>query len=443
MPGATRTDKDPADKIVRAHSSAIQITHRVSLVQHKAWLILLRNAYYELPDPTVKKHRLRLSELATYLGYKSNRNDGYLKKLLEDLVDTTVTWNIFEKESDAEWGVAAMLAGCKVKGGVVEYDYSTFLREKLHNPKMFALLNLKILNQFKSKYALALYNLCKDYVGVTQTPYIELDQFRDFMGLEKHEYPDFKSLNRRVIKEPIQEINKLSDIFVSVEYTRYQRRVAGLRFRMRKNPQLAFDLASINNPPFDTAVKENKDPLYRRLLLFGLSGRQAGKALEDYPREYIAANLDVVERQCESGAVRNVAAYTLKALAEDFRPMRPLPSPAEERGRQERRSGEIKRELESFNAARLEGLAGKLAPGTRKKLEQKFLEENKGNVFIADGHAKEGFKNLHVRLAFQDFLSRGGSLPKPSIKEVNGHLRQQGFDPAECEDEISEFFEKL
>lgn len=233
------------NKLIKAHSSALHVTHKLSIVQHKAWLVLLRNAYHGVTNPDVKKHRMKLSELATYLGRANNGNDGYFTEILEGLVEKKVRWDIFSKEGGAEWGITTMLGGCRVKKGVVEYDYSEFLREKLYNPKMFALLNLRILNRFSSKYSLAIYNLCKDYAGEGHTPLIELPQFREFMGLEESEYPTFKSLNRRVLKTPMAEINQLSDIFVNAEYTKEKRRVVGLRFIIKDNPQLKLDIKSM------------------------------------------------------------------------------------------------------------------------------------------------------------------------------------------------------
>jgi hypothetical protein len=236
---------DNSDWLNGTRSSEIQITSKLSLVQHKAWLVLLRNAYQELRNQNIKKHRMRLSEFATYLGYGKNGGDGYFREILEGLVDTKVSWNILSKDGPGEWGMASMLAGLRVKNGVVEYDYSAFMRKKFYNSKMFALLNLQILDLFSSKYSLVIYNLCNDHTGTGRTPFIGLAQFREFVGLEQSEYPTFKSLNRRVIKEPVAEINRLSDILVNVEYSKEKRRVIGLEFVIRENPQLKLDIKNM------------------------------------------------------------------------------------------------------------------------------------------------------------------------------------------------------
>ncbi|MBF0634403.1 MAG: replication initiation protein, partial [Nitrospinae bacterium] len=136
------------DRRIGTQVSSIQITNKLSLVQHKAWLFLLRNAYREIPNPAVIKHRIPLSELAMYLGYPRNGGDGHFEKMLEGLVDAKVSWDILSKEGFRERGMASMLAGIAVKNGIVEYDYSEFMKEKFYNPKMFALFNLQTLNLF-------------------------------------------------------------------------------------------------------------------------------------------------------------------------------------------------------------------------------------------------------------------------------------------------------
>ena len=47
-------------------------------------------------------------------------------------------------------------------------------------------------------------------------------------------YPLFKLFNQRIIKEPIAEINRVSDFRVSVNYRRSGRKVTALKFKIRR-----------------------------------------------------------------------------------------------------------------------------------------------------------------------------------------------------------------
>ena len=111
-----------------------------------------------------------------------------------------------------------------------------------HNPSVYAKLNLHLQNQFKSQYALILWEICFDYFDtkrdVGETPFISLDTFKSLMGLGEADYPEFKILSRDLIKVAIKEINDLTDYHVEVEYKRITRKVAELKFHIAKVKQV-------------------------------------------------------------------------------------------------------------------------------------------------------------------------------------------------------------
>ena len=56
------------------------------------------------------------------------------------------------------------------------------------------------------------------------------------MGISAEQYPQFKEFNRRVIKEPVAEINRVTDFHVEVDYQRRGRgdKVIAVKFRIRR-----------------------------------------------------------------------------------------------------------------------------------------------------------------------------------------------------------------
>ena len=69
-------------EVIKA-SAAIQIENGITLLQRRAWNLLLANAYDELSSQ--EKHTVEVAELTRALGYAS-RNDAHLKRLLKELV---------------------------------------------------------------------------------------------------------------------------------------------------------------------------------------------------------------------------------------------------------------------------------------------------------------------------------------------------------------------
>ena len=226
------------DEVIKA-SPAIQIQNRITHLQRRAWNVLLANAYHELADKDI--HCVSMVELAAKLGFDS-KNDEYLKGMIKSLVDCTIEWNILGKNNKQVWGAASLLGSAEIENGICTYSFAAHLRHKLHNPIMYTKLNLRLQNQFKSQYALILWEVCFDYFNVErsrgETPFIPIETFRKLMGVESNEYPLFGELNRNVIKPAIKEINNLTDYFVEVEQKRFGRKIAELKFSIVKVKKL-------------------------------------------------------------------------------------------------------------------------------------------------------------------------------------------------------------
>ena len=222
------------NEVIKA-SPAIQIQSRISLLQRRAWNVLLANAYNELPDKDI--YSVSIVELSAKLGF-GDGNQEYLKEMLRSLRSCEVEWNLLNKDNKQEWGVAGLLAEVRIAEGICFYQFPHTLRLKLYNPRVYAKLNLRLQNQFRSRYALVLWEICFDYFDTErdrgETPFIALEVFKGLMGLEKDEYSVFKELNRNVIKPAIKEINDLTNYLVEVEPKRLGRRIGELKFRITK-----------------------------------------------------------------------------------------------------------------------------------------------------------------------------------------------------------------
>lgn len=248
------------------HSSAVQITNSITLLQRRAWNILLARAFDDLPSSD--RYQIRVRDLVEMLDYNSN-DDAHLKEALEKLTTTAVRWNILRKDQSTEWGVFPLLAGAVIKQGVLTYAFSPFLKERLHNPRMYARISLSFQNKFQSKHALALYELCLDYFdferGYGETPYISVEEFRELMGVDDDEYQAFARLNEKVIKRAVREINALSDLAVTVRFERKTRKIDALKFCVHRRMEMVLPFATMpaaektaSGKPIDKETREQR-----------------------------------------------------------------------------------------------------------------------------------------------------------------------------------------
>ena len=175
------------NEVIKA-SPAIQIQSKISLLQRRAWNVLLANAYHELPDKDI--HSVSVVELAAKLGF-GDGNQEYLKEMLRSLRSCEVEWNLLNKDNKQVWGIAGLLASVEIEDGICSYEFPKPLRLKLYNPRVYAKLNLRLQNRFRSRYALVLWEVCFDYFDTTrdqgETPFIPLEIYRELMGIEADE----------------------------------------------------------------------------------------------------------------------------------------------------------------------------------------------------------------------------------------------------------------
>ena len=313
------------NEVIKA-SPAIQIQSKISLLQRRAWNVLLANAYNELPDKEI--HSVSVVELAAKLGF-GDGNQEYLKEMLRSLRSCEVEWNLLNKDNKQEWGVAGLLAEVRLADGICFYQFPHTLRLKLHNPRVYAKLNLRLQNQFKSRYALVLWEVCFDYYDTErdqgETAFIPLKIFRELMGLEADDYTTFKSLNQWVIKPAIKEINALTSYHVEVEQKRLGRRIAELKFRIAKVKQLPVQeslFPDIENLP-PVAVELVQAEIDRKVALeiaeqsWDFVNPEKFPELGTYPNfmTYVAEKIEISRHAAE---VKNRGGFIVEAIRENY-----------------------------------------------------------------------------------------------------------------------------
>ena len=313
------------NEVIKA-SPAIQIQSKISLLQRRAWNVLLANAYSELQTSEI--HRVSVVELAAKLGYNSNDLD-YLKETLEALGACQVKWNLLNKDKKEKWGFANLLASAEIENGICTYAFAPHLRHQLYNPRIYAKLNLRLQNRFKSQYALVLWEVCFDYFDTDrdqgETPLIPLETFRELMGIEADEYQTFKALNQFVIKPAMKEINDLTDYHVEIEQKRIGRRIGELKFRITKVKQLPVQeslFPDIENLPL-VALELVQAEIDRKVALeianqaWNFVNPEKLPEPGTYPdfSAYVAEKIEISQHAAE---VKNRGGFIIEAIRENY-----------------------------------------------------------------------------------------------------------------------------
>ena len=103
----------------------------------------------------------------------------------------------------------------------------------------FTSYHLKKTADFKSVYAVRLYELLMQWKSVGKTPVYELNKFRSQLGIAVNEYTRMEAFKRRVLDIAVDQINELSDITVKYEQHKKGRSISGFSFtfKQKKKPK--------------------------------------------------------------------------------------------------------------------------------------------------------------------------------------------------------------
>jgi hypothetical protein len=245
------------DRFLKTPQSVIHIKHHISLRQYKYWILALdifRESYKNNIEPDSKGlYRSPIERLAEYIGYTPTKEE--LKQDFESLRKEPIIVNVLNKDGKPVQRGMGFISEWEITSKTIGFRLPVFIEDVVRGLdetcSIFQLLNWDIFNHFSGKYEAIIYKLCRDYVGVRRTPYMTIEEFRDYMGLQSTEYPDFKRLGQRLIYEPCNAINKsvLSDISVTPHLEKKGRKVIGISFHVEPRRQGLIPIIELPKEP--------------------------------------------------------------------------------------------------------------------------------------------------------------------------------------------------
>lgn len=287
--------KKLTNDVLRKHVAAVHTSGELGLVERKIVNILLLNAYDKLL--TSSRHTIPVRYLSHMLGWENSKNLDNLKQALARLQTTRVEFNLMHDGQEV-WQSMTLLAYAQITGslnnGECTYGYVEELAAKLHDPAIFATINVGVQRGFKGGYSLTLYENAVRFKNVRSTGWWSLEKFRQLMGANAPMYDDFKRLSSFVIKKAVEEINRISDIKLTAEYQRQARHVAAVRFLIEENPQSA--LFTPKPLDEDGMALIRQDATFKKLIEHGFAERLALAYMKQDPEQ---ARLAVAEIETE------------------------------------------------------------------------------------------------------------------------------------------------
>ena len=266
------------DLLLKKGSQRIRSETSLNLLQKK-----LFNALLFVARPTLSGGGM-FSVPVDYLSWcvSHDRSD---MKYLKDSV-RAMKKAVIEVENGEKWFMTSLLADALFDGKNLVYDIPPLIRNLFSAPKRYYYISMVVNARFRSKYALALYEMLKEFEYRGETDMMSIEEFRERMGVERHEYPEFKRLSARTIAGPLQELEELSDFTAEVKYDYRGRKIVGIKFIIKPNPknQYTTDQSERIRPEYWTMMKDE----------FGLNRSQLDELTSAYPTDRVEEVCDVL-----------------------------------------------------------------------------------------------------------------------------------------------------
>jgi len=114
----------------------------------------------------------------------------------------------------------------------------------------FTSYHLKKTADFKSVYAVRLYELLMQWKSVGKTPVYELNKFRSQLGIGVNEYARMEAFKRRVLDIAVDQINEFSDITVKYVQHKKGRAISGFSFSFKQKKDASTKVINTKNPSY-------------------------------------------------------------------------------------------------------------------------------------------------------------------------------------------------
>jgi len=434
MENVQLTRQEKQDQIVTKSVSAIHIGARLSLTQRKLVNALLYHAYDTLLiDDT---HTIPIPLLMEIIGFES-RNQAHLKKAIRGLTETSIEWDMMDDDGSSVWEVATLLSYARIQDGKCTYRYDKSLAEKLHDPSVFAKINLSVVRDIRSAHTLALYENCFRYVGIGRTPKWGIEVFRRLMAVEGlASYQQFKVLKRDLIVPSMKEINTLSNINVELLTEKKGRTIATVQFLVKRNPQMA--LMGIEE---DDEISSSA--AYKPLIEAGFNKAVVRAWVLEYGENYLLDKLGLVTRLAAKGKIKSSKAGFLKAAieqdyqneaAQDKKRAAEAQKVLADRAITEKQIKDLREALRKAETDYRWAVAGiiqdnfdRLDMGERTAIQEEFESGLKGHIY-REAFRKNGWRD---RLVFPDIVAfwSARDLPLPS---ATNWAQEKGLESVEA-----------
>lgn len=262
------------DAVLYKHVLAIHSGSKLSLLDRKICNALLITCFH---NPDDEDNQIQVSHLLKIIGIVT-RNYHQIYLSINRLASTVIEWGILKKDSfKGNLTGISFLQMYNINNGLITFRIAKELKSLLLSPNQYAPIRMSTVAAMSSSFGLALYENCASYIGMGETGWISIEEFKHLMGVGD-KYSVYNDLKKRVIKTAINDVNKNSDFKVSLVERKERRKTAKIKFTILSNRD----------------VKSEKT--FQSLKEFGVPKAKINQFKNKFSKDYINEKLGYVKK---------------------------------------------------------------------------------------------------------------------------------------------------
>ncbi len=224
---------------VAKSNNLIDASYKLNVQAQKLVLACLGKIDSRPDAPPQKEVTLTASEFSELMGIDIKNAHRELYKAADALFKSSIVLHEGDDEIELYW---IQEKAKKLKGeGAIRIVWSDrILRYICQLKSRFTTYKLRNIASLQSGHSIRMYELLMKF-NATGERVIYLDDFKSALGISD-KYPEFKVLNRDVIKPAIEELNQRSDLVIKFDTIKKGRTIVALVFEFKQNSQLKMDI---------------------------------------------------------------------------------------------------------------------------------------------------------------------------------------------------------
>ncbi|MGR6504334.1 replication initiation protein [Shewanella sp. Koi 1] len=186
-----------------------------------------------------KEMTLTALEFSELMGIDIKNAHRELYKASDTLFDAVIVLRDEQEEVKLRW-IQKGVKKLKGQGAITITWTDEVLKYISSLQSRFTTYKLRHIANLQSAHSIRLYELLMKF-NATGERVIYVDDFRSALGISD-KYPQFRDLNKWVIKPAVDELNQRSDLTINYETIKKGRTVAALSFEFKQSAQLKLDV---------------------------------------------------------------------------------------------------------------------------------------------------------------------------------------------------------